>query len=78
MSTYHLHARLFEGTLDSPLRNELQTGESDDYSELAELAYDLLERGFTVWAYEHGPRRLANGEGAYRLVREWRPPTGGD
>lgn len=73
MSTYHLDARLFEGTLDRPRRNELRTGESDQYDELAESAEQLAGQGYTVWVYRHDPHRLGVGPGPYRVIREWRP-----
>lgn len=69
---YHLHARLFEGSLYSPARNELQSGESDDREEITTLAKELVTRGFSVWVYVHDPvQRLPNGEGQYRVVAEW-------
>lgn len=71
VSTFHLHARLFEGTLAAPTRNELQSAESDDRAEVMALAEQLAARGFAVWLYEHGPTRLTNGEGAYRVIAEW-------
>ena len=73
MSKFHLHARVFEGTLDAPCRNELQSEESDDFSEVAAIARRLSDAGFAVWIYEHGPVPMANGQGAYRVVAEWRP-----
>lgn len=69
---YHLHARLFEGPLNDPKRNELQSGESDDREEIMTLAKDLVTRGFAVWVYNHDPfEQLPNGEGQYRLIAEW-------
>lgn len=70
---YHLHARLFEGPLQAPTRNELQSDESDDFAAVAEIAARLTSAGFAVWIYEHGPVPTANGEGAYRVIAEWRP-----
>lgn len=73
MSTFHLHARLFAGTLNAPTRNELQSEESDEYAEIAAIAEQLAGAGFTVWIYEHGPTPMANGEGAYRVIAQWQP-----
>lgn len=74
MSVYHLHARLFEGPLNDPARNELQSRESDSMPAVVELAEELAARGFAVWVYEHDHTlgRTASGEGAYRVVAEWR------
>lgn len=73
MSLFHLHARKFRGTLAEPEVNTLQTAESDDHDQALALAEEMSARGFAVWLYEHGPTRLANDEGAYRVIGEWRP-----
>ncbi|WP_018332481.1 hypothetical protein [Actinomycetospora chiangmaiensis] len=75
---WHLHARLFRGTLDAPVRNELRTAEGDDREALELLADDLRERGWRVWLYERHPARPGSLEVAGRqerscVVREWRP-----
>lgn len=71
MSTYHLHARMLEGGLAAPTRNELQSSESDDRGEIVDLAKRLAARGFAVWVYEHGPDLGPDGEGRYQVVAEW-------
>lgn len=72
MSTYHLHARLFEGPLDDPSRNELQSRESDDFDEVLELARVLVDAGFCVWVYTHEHHPALNGDRSpYRVVAEW-------
>ena len=53
MALYHLHARLFEGSLAAPTRDELQTRESDDYGAAVALAEELAARGFSSWLYAH-------------------------
>lgn len=73
MSTYHLHARRFEGPLSDPTRNELQTTESDSFTDVMDAGLALVEGGFTVPIFEHGPKRLSDREGPYRLVKEMKP-----
>lgn len=72
MSTYHLHARLFEGSLCAPTRNELRSAESEDYPGAVKLAEELAGRGFRVWLYEHrhGIETAAAGS-PYRVIAEW-------
>ena len=72
VSTFHLHARLFRGTLDAPITNELQSEESDDLGELEALAEELAHRGFGVWLYEHAPRTALPHASDYRVVAEWK------
>ncbi|MDL5160221.1 hypothetical protein [Actinomycetospora termitidis] len=74
---WHLHARLFRGTLDAPVRNELRTAEGDDRAALEELADDLRERGWRVWLYERYDGRAGSlGEvgrpPGFTVVAEWR------
>jgi hypothetical protein len=76
VSTFHLHARLFEGRLDAPTRNELLTDEADDLTELEHRGRSLLGRGFTVWIYAHGPHRVVAEDGPYRVIKQWRPENG--
>lgn len=72
MSLFHLHARLFEGPLDAPARNELQSAESDEYGVVIGLAEELASRGFSVWVYEHQHGPGPNGHHApYRVIAEW-------
>ncbi len=73
MSVYHLHARLIEGSLARPERNELQSAETDDRQEIMMLAAQLVTRGFTVWIYEHGaaPRLLAASD--FTVVAHFQP-----
>jgi hypothetical protein len=73
VSKYHLHARLHEGPLGHPVRNELQTRESDDLAEVKRLAKDLVTDGFTVWIYDHGNTAVASGGSNYRTVLRYRP-----
>lgn len=74
MSSYHLHARMFVGSLVAPTRNELQTDESDDLDEVVRLAEHMVDEGFAVWVYEHVHGVGPNGRHApYRLVAEWAP-----
>jgi hypothetical protein len=75
VALYHLHARLFEGPLAAPTRDELQTRHSDDYGAAVALAEELASRGFSVWLYEHEHRNGPSGHQAspYRVIREWRP-----
>lgn len=76
MSQYHVHARLFEGTLDAPTRNELQSRESDARDEVMELAEELAGRGFHVAVYSHDHGDRPDGYRApYVVIAEWR--TGG-
>ena len=72
MSKYHLHARLHEGPLGNPVRNELQTRESDDLAEVKRLARDLVTDGFTVWIYDHGNTAVASGGSNYRTILRYR------
>lgn len=73
MSTFHVHARLFEGTLDHPTRDELQSAESDDREHVMTLTEELAARGFRVWVYEHDHGTDgANGHRApYRIIAEF-------
>ena len=72
MSRFHVHARLFVGTLDAPQRNELQSRESDDLAEITALAEELSARGFAVWLYAHDHATGPNGHRApYRVIAEW-------
>lgn len=48
--------------------NELRTVAGDDPHELAELAEELRELGFTAWLYERHP----SAPGVH-VLREWRP-----
>ncbi len=73
MSVFHLHARLFEGPLSKPERNELQSAENDDWDDIRALAGELLARGFTVWIYDHGKQSPLPGAGDYRVVAHLRP-----
>lgn len=74
VSTFHVHARIFSGTLDAPTRNELQSAETDDRDEVMGLAEELSARGFTVWVYQHDHRPGPNGHQApYRVIAEWQP-----
>lgn len=74
---WHLHARLFEGSLDAPRRNELRTAEGDDRQALEELADQLRERGWRVWLYERRDGRFgslgtAGQPPGFTVVAEWR------
>lgn len=73
MATFHLHARLLEGGLLAPTRNELQSHEDDDHDAIVALAEQLAARGFAVQIYRHdlARGRLSNGEGAYSVIAEW-------
>lgn len=71
MSVYHLHARLIEGTLEEPVRNELRTFESDDFVTITAQAEDYAGSGYSVWIYDHSPHPMPNGEGSYRVIAEW-------
>ncbi|WP_028923989.1 hypothetical protein [Pseudonocardia acaciae] len=73
MSRYHLHARLHEGPLGAPVRNELQTHENDDLSEVEHLAKVLADAGFTVWIYDHGNTAVLPGSSDYRTVLKYTP-----
>lgn len=73
MARFHLHARLIEGSLAAPERNELQTSETDEHGAALALAEDMARRGFAVWVYEH---RHHDGTGCqtdpYRVIAECR------
>jgi N6-adenosine-specific RNA methylase IME4 len=73
VSTYHLHARLLEGGLQAPTRDEVQSHESEDREEIVAIADRLSGRGFWVHVYVHDRRRgwLTSGEGALVVVAEW-------
>lgn len=69
---YHFHARLFEGPLNDPKRDELISGEADDREEIMTHVKELVTLGFAVWVYVHDPLlRTADGNGQYRVVAEW-------
>ena len=73
MSSYHLHARLHEGPLGEAVRDELQTCESDELTEVEQLAKELATQGFTVWVYDHGNTAVASGGSNYRTILKYRP-----
>lgn len=73
MSRYHLHARLHDGPLGNPVRNELQTDENDDLPEVKHLAKTLAAGGFTVWIYDHGNTAVARGGSDYRTILKYSP-----
>ena len=73
MSRYHLHARLHEGPLGTPSRNELRTDETDDLAEVKQLAKTLASGGFTVWIYDHGNAAVASGGSNYRTILRFSP-----
>jgi hypothetical protein len=73
MSKYHLHARLHEGPLGHPVRNEPQTRESDDLAEVEQLAKELATLGFTGWIYVHGNTAVSSGGSDYRTVLKYGP-----
>lgn len=73
MSIYHLHARLFEGPLSAPVRDELQTRETDDLAAVQVHAKELAARGFTVWIYDHGHHTEVPGASNYRTIFKYLP-----
>lgn len=73
MSTYHLQARLFEGSLAAPTRNELLSHETDDWENAVTCAHELTDRGFVVWVYDHGRRPQLAFASDYRVVAEFSP-----
>jgi hypothetical protein len=73
VSRYHLHARLHEGPLGDPSRNELHIGETDDLAELKQFAKELAAGGFTVWIYDHGNVAVASGGSDYRTILKYSP-----
>jgi hypothetical protein len=73
VSRYHLHARLFEGPLRAPTRNESRTHEADDLAEVEKTARTLVAGGFTVWIYDHGNTAVCPGGSDYRTVLKYSP-----
>jgi hypothetical protein len=73
MSRYHLQARLLEGPLRAPTRNESRADESDDLAEVEKTARGLAARGFTVWIYDHGNTAVCSGGSDYRTVLKYSP-----
>ncbi|WP_169736808.1 hypothetical protein [Pseudonocardia spinosispora] len=73
MSAYHLHARLHEGPLGRPVRNELQMHNTDDLAEVELTAKALASDGFTVWIYDHGHGDVCAGASDYRLILLFTP-----
>jgi hypothetical protein len=73
VSHYHLHARLHEGPLSTPSRDELQTDETDDLAEIEQLAKTLASGGFTVWIYDHGNTAVSPGGSNYRTILKYSP-----
>lgn len=77
MGRYHLHARMFAGTLDAPTRNDLRVAESDDRAELETLADDMREAGWRVWLYERRPAQpgsltFAGHSASFHVLSEWK------
>jgi hypothetical protein len=73
VSLYYLHARLHEGPLGAPSRNELQTNETDDLAEVRQLAKTLASSGFTVWIYDHSNRAVSPGGSDYQTILKFSP-----
>lgn len=51
---FRVDARMFEGSLAAPVRNETRRRECSDYVSAVGLAHSWQEDGFTVWIYDHG------------------------
>jgi hypothetical protein len=73
VSLYHVHARLFEGPLGNPSRNELHTRETDDLAEVEKWARQWAFSGFTVWIYDHNNTAVAPGGSNYRTILTFTP-----
>ena len=73
MSRYHLQARLIEGSLRAPTRNESRLDEGDDLAEVEQLAKTWVSGGFTVWLYDHGHTPGVPGGSDYRTLLRYEP-----
>jgi hypothetical protein len=73
VSHYHVHARLFEGTLAAPVRNESHIDQVDDLAEAEQLAKAWVCRSFTVWVYDHGHTAVSPGGCDYRTLLRYSP-----
>ena len=68
MSRYHLHARLFEGTLAHPVRDVRRNIAADDLAQAQRLARSSVAEDCTVWIYDRGHVPLVAGASDYRTV----------
>lgn len=75
MSTYHLHARLFEGPLAAPRRDERRVSETDSRTEADAWARAQVAEGFTVWIYDHGRVPGIAGASDFRTVAHLQPAS---
>ena len=73
VTVYHLHARLFEGNLAAPIRDETEIHDVHTLGEARIIAKGLAARGFTVWIYDHGHRPGVPGASNYRGVAKYLP-----
>lgn len=73
MSTYHLHARLLEGPLAAPERDEVRVSETDSWDDAQAWARAQLVHGFTVWIYDHGHVTPIAGACDYRMIAHSQP-----
>lgn len=73
MSTFHIHARLIEGSLRNPERDELRVAEADEWDQIIGLARELVAQGFTVWIYGHGGSKRYTVVSDYRSIATLRP-----
>ncbi len=73
MSIYHLHARLLQGPLSAPVRNERRVSETDSWDNAQAWAREQLAHGFTVWIYDHGHVTQIAGASDYRTIALLQP-----
>ncbi len=75
LSIYHLHARLFEGPLAAPTRDERREAETDNWNEARSWAFNQIGGGFTVWVYDHGHSAPLSNASDLRVIAYAQPGT---
>lgn len=73
MSTYHLHARLVEGSPKASVRDEARVSETDSWDDAQAWVTEQLADGFTAWIYDHGHTPAVDGASDFRLVARSQP-----
>lgn len=66
MSIFHIQARLLEGPLSRPVRDEVRLARADSRDAAFLAADDLVRDGFTVWIFVCDTR--ADGQSGLELV----------